>query len=451
MLKKSLGYELLRKGLVAKVHRLYYRKIVIEGKENLPKDEAFLIAPNHQNALMDPLAIICAIEQQPVFLTRADIFYGKLVNRLFQFFRMLPIYRQHDGGNVAERNQIVFNKVVDILSNKQPVVIFPEATHWGKRSLKPIKKGAARLAIMAEEANKWNLNLQIVPTSIFFSDYEKGKETLHVRFGKPFSVSKYQSECSLSKEKAIRAINQELSERMKREMIHIADIKSHDLILDLCHTYNPRMRKKMNLGDTQQDWFVASKKIAQKLSAASQHRHEEMKYLEHSVEDLKSQLKTNRLKNCYTASQLNKRELWKEQLRLAALAPLFICGYFLNFLPLKIPLWFAKYVKDPLFRSSYKIVLSVFLFPVYYTSLYFILNGLLSNNLISLSVTLTGILTANFSVLYALDTKAFFDKIRFHELQKTGKLADVKLTHQAIVRQVDVLIENSTVVEKHDV
>lgn len=57
--------------------RLFYKTIVIEGKDNIPNNSPIIFAPNHQNALMDPLAVLYGSKRQIVFLARADIFLFK--------------------------------------------------------------------------------------------------------------------------------------------------------------------------------------------------------------------------------------------------------------------------------------------------------------------------------------------------------------------------------------
>ncbi|HCY01414.1 MAG TPA: hypothetical protein DG754_14855 [Bacteroidales bacterium] len=52
----------------------FYFKSTIEGLENIPKDKPIILAPNHQNALMDALAVLCTKTWQPVFVAPAGIF-----------------------------------------------------------------------------------------------------------------------------------------------------------------------------------------------------------------------------------------------------------------------------------------------------------------------------------------------------------------------------------------
>ena len=105
----SLGYEIL-KFLVKLIHDWFYRRIIIIGRKNIPKNKGVIFAPNHQNALMDPLAIIFTNSLQTVFLTRSDVFRSVLVP-IFSYFKMLPVYRIRDGAKSLKQNEEIFNKI----------------------------------------------------------------------------------------------------------------------------------------------------------------------------------------------------------------------------------------------------------------------------------------------------------------------------------------------------
>jgi 1-acyl-sn-glycerol-3-phosphate acyltransferase len=52
----SLGYWFLKQ-YVRFASWLIHKKTLVVGKENIPKDKPLIFAPNHQNALSDPMAV----------------------------------------------------------------------------------------------------------------------------------------------------------------------------------------------------------------------------------------------------------------------------------------------------------------------------------------------------------------------------------------------------------
>ncbi len=112
----SIGYLLFRE-LVRIPYSLFYRKINIIGKENIPRNKPIIFAPNHQNALMDPLAMLFSTPKQIVFLARGDIFKGNILITILTFLKILPVYRQHDGKAALKKNNAVFDESVDYLEH----------------------------------------------------------------------------------------------------------------------------------------------------------------------------------------------------------------------------------------------------------------------------------------------------------------------------------------------
>src|SRR6266498_554685 len=103
--KYSISYALLKK-YVNVIHSLFYSEICIINPENVPDKGPVIFAPNHQNALMDALAILLLVDKQPVFMARADIFKQKTVGAILNFLKIIPVFRIRDGAsNLANNTQ----------------------------------------------------------------------------------------------------------------------------------------------------------------------------------------------------------------------------------------------------------------------------------------------------------------------------------------------------------
>ena len=168
--KFSFGYELVYI-ISALFHRFYYRRFKVTDRQKIPKNSPVIFALNHQNALMDALAILYGIHGQKVFMARADIFRKKWTARLLYFLKILPAYRIRDGFHSVDQNKETFKEVIKVLEHNTPFCILPEGNHYGEKRLRPLQKGAARLAFLAEEANDFKLGLSIVPVGLDYSNY----------------------------------------------------------------------------------------------------------------------------------------------------------------------------------------------------------------------------------------------------------------------------------------
>ena len=221
--KYSAGYALLKSVAGFWHNNVFYRKVIVMGRENINPDSHLIFAPNHQNALMDALAVLFTHSGQPVFLARADIFKKKMIAAILYFLKILPVYRIRDGFSSLKANDDIFLKTIDVLKNKNGVVILPEGDHAGFRRLRQLKKGICRVAFQSDEATGFNLKIKIIPVGIEYSHYTRFRQVLTVAYGKPLEVSEYHELYKESPERALNELRSRLSDEMKSNMIHIPE------------------------------------------------------------------------------------------------------------------------------------------------------------------------------------------------------------------------------------
>lgn len=238
--KYSIGYRILKAVLGFWHNNVYYRKVIVLGRNNIKSDNHLIFAPNHQNALMDALAVLFTHKGQPIFLARADIFRKKFIAALLYYFKMLPVYRIRDGYSSLKENDEIFNKTIDVLKNKNGLVILPEGDHAGYRRLRRLKKGICRIAFQSEQASDYNLNIQIIPVGLEFTNYHRFRQVLTVVYGKPVEVSEYHELYKVCPEKALIQLRNKLSTEMMRIMVHIESEEDYEAIDELRKIINGR-------------------------------------------------------------------------------------------------------------------------------------------------------------------------------------------------------------------
>ncbi len=209
MEKRSLGYDALRI-YVRFAFWLTHKRVVVIGRELIPKDQPIIFAANHQNALMDPLALVCTNPLQTLWLARADIFKSKFTKPILKFMKMLPIYRIRDGKENLNNNEEVFNQVTQVLENGGSTALFPEAAHSGKRQMLPHKKAIPRIALEAEAKNNFQLGLRIVPVGIYYDHYWNFNRTLMVQYGESIGISGYKERYAENSQNALISLRDEI-------------------------------------------------------------------------------------------------------------------------------------------------------------------------------------------------------------------------------------------------
>ena len=90
--------------------KVYYRKIQVFGKDRVPVSGAVILAPNHQNAVLDALASARYIPRRTVFLVQAGVFKLRILASLFDYMGMMPVYRIRDGFRTLTQNEMIFQK-----------------------------------------------------------------------------------------------------------------------------------------------------------------------------------------------------------------------------------------------------------------------------------------------------------------------------------------------------
>ncbi|MEL4455889.1 lysophospholipid acyltransferase family protein [Lutimonas vermicola] len=205
----------------------YFKKILISGTENIPKDKAILFVANHQNALIDPLLIGAVTPRELNFLTRADVFNKPVIRALLSTVNMLPIYRIKDGMNSLSKNEEVFQKCYKILDKNGTVLIFPEGNHNIKRRLRVLSKGFTRI-IFGALHNKPDLEIVVVPIGINYSNAKKYASSVHLVYGQPIPVNDHHRESVLNG--ASSDLKNDVSEALKKLITHIENLEHHDKI-----------------------------------------------------------------------------------------------------------------------------------------------------------------------------------------------------------------------------
>jgi len=200
--------------------RFYFKKYQIAGRENIPKGPVLFVS-NHQNAFLDALLITCSSDHNPYFLARASIFKQNWAIRLLNAIRIIPIYRIRDGFSSVKKNDQVFDKCNQILSGGESILIFPEGNHENRFVLRPLQKGAARIALEAENRNRFTLDLKIVPVGVQYEEYDKVGNSVLVSFGQPISIAAYKGLYHENSTLAMQKITRKIEEAIHPLMINI--------------------------------------------------------------------------------------------------------------------------------------------------------------------------------------------------------------------------------------
>lgn len=354
-------------------HRFFYRKMQSKFHNRIPKDRPVLIAPNHQNALMDAMANVRSGRRALVFLTRADVFNNRFIAGIFRIYKMLPVYRIRDGASELSKNEDIFNETMQVLLRKKcPVVIYVEGNHGDKRRLRPLVKGIFRIAFQAQESYGEKPGVVIVPCGIDYSNYTNFRSKLFVQYGEPIEVCEYYAEFKENSARAINKIRERLSEEMKKYIIHIPSEEHYDTYMLLRQVYNPRMRER--LGFRKRDLYhrlLADQHMIRALTQVEEKQPEKISTLsEHAKEYLGGVKKFGLRDWVFRRNSHSLLGLIIADLGMLIMLPVFLYGVITHFLIYMICQKVGSKIKDSQFQSTVKFLLGLILFTVWYPLLF---------------------------------------------------------------------------------
>ncbi|OQX99946.1 MAG: hypothetical protein B6I24_01170 [Bacteroidetes bacterium 4572_128] len=434
--KESYRYNFFRFFFYILHNFFFYRKVIVNGKENIPKKDGIIFAGNHQNSLMDPLSIIFNSGRQTVFLSRADIFKGKTVKKILNFLKILPIYRKKmDHGNTISKNQKIFDLSVEILEKKQAIGIFPEGTHYGERRLHILKKGMSRIAFQAAVKHNWRTKLKIIPFGIFYDNYFQWKRNIIINYGEGIEIKNYKNEFQKNEKTAINKLNDDLKNSIKKLILDIENYDYYDFYEKTIKIYKDEYLKNKKLKINAENRFKASRIIIKKLDFLFEKNNKEFLFLKEKVDFYFENLKKIKLKNFLFKKNINFLKLFLQTFLLIFMLPFYFFGVINNYLPYKIPLIFNKKIKDKQFHTSIMVATGIFLFPLFYIFQFLFLFLLFEIYywilfLYLFSLPFMGI----FSYYYFVNFKNLILKWRyfFYSKKKNSIFMDLKEKHNSI-------------------
>ena len=174
--------------IIPPIIKLWLRRI--NGSENIPKDNVFVIAANHSSFLDDfsivPIIVQCINKRVHMYCN--DRFYkNKLLAAFLNWASCIPISIQTKN---KQTNRRAFKLAIKYLKKGEPVGVFPEGGRSIDGKLREAKTGIAKLALTSKKP--------VLPVGIIGS-YEvlpKGAKfpkfkRFNIRIGKLIYLDKY--------------------------------------------------------------------------------------------------------------------------------------------------------------------------------------------------------------------------------------------------------------------
>lgn len=412
--------------------RAFFKNILITGKENIPYGKPVIIASNHPSSFMDPIFVGVTMGPQIHFLARGDVFKTPFVRWVLGQINILPIFRKEDSDNNHEKNELTYHLCADLFKQNKFIVIYPEGYCVQEKKLRPLKKGATRLAFFTMEKYNWDLDLHILPTGVNYSNPNRFQSDLVINYGKAIKISDYKEEYYQDKNKVNTELTRILEDRMRDLLIIIDNRKLEPLADAVEKIYRKDIINQHSINyKNKKDIFKLRKCIGKSINESAKTNTEELEALSQYSTNYFQNLEKNNLRDWLLENGEKKQNYLKELVLFILFGPLFGIGLALNRFAFKYPHKIArKKVKLVEFYPSVLIGSGAIIFALYFILLSILLSLLLPSILYAPIITVILIALAFGTVPYYRNFKKLSGKIHFNQLLRKKSLALKELFDQ---------------------
>lgn len=174
--------------------RVFFRRVTVTGRENIPRDGGGIIVSWHPNGLIDPGLILTQFPRRVVFGARHGIFRWPLLGTLMRQIGTVPIYRARDlpaldARGRFEQNQKSLGALASEIANGSFSALFPEGVSHDAPHLMELKTGAARLFYQACDGGHDGPPPVIIPVGLHYDDKDLFRSSALVEFFPPLTLS----------------------------------------------------------------------------------------------------------------------------------------------------------------------------------------------------------------------------------------------------------------------
>jgi 1-acyl-sn-glycerol-3-phosphate acyltransferase len=350
--------------------RVFFRKVVTLHSGKQFKERTIFVC-NHPSAFMDPLSVANFQWAIIHFMTRSDVFKPWL-RPITWACHMVPVYRlAEDGKENMEKNIASFREAINVLKNKKSLIMFGEGYTDDVfiRSLKPMKKGPARIGFSAMVDTNWEMDVLIRVAGVNYTDPKYFRSDCLVSMGKIIHLKEYRDLYLENPNRAITQLTREIEKSLQDEITYVKDkslapFVEHIQIISRLgmnqFCYDPSLAL--------QERFEYSRTLARVVNERYDINKPEWSVLKSDLESyFAEQEKANVDENwVYQYAKKNSRNLGLRFLYLVLMFPVFLVGLVHGFIPYIITkVLVEKAFKRDVFWSGVKMIIGSALATLY--------------------------------------------------------------------------------------
>jgi hypothetical protein len=249
-----------------------------------------------------------------------------------------------------------------------PLVIFPEGNHGDRRRLRQLVKGIFRIAFQAQEKFEKNSGVKIIPVGIDYGHYQHFRTTLLINVGDPIEIADFYLDYTENPVTAINKLKETYASQLSKLIIDIQTEEFYPLFMDLREIYNDNMRSMLGIpGNSLYERFRADKVMIDVLNSELEQNPENISILNDEVSNYMHDLRNAGLRDWVLKNEpFGFFNLFISAIAKAIFLPVFLFGFLNNIVPYLFTATRVTNIKDQQFHSSFKYVVGMIAFPVWY-------------------------------------------------------------------------------------
>jgi 1-acyl-sn-glycerol-3-phosphate acyltransferase len=416
--------------------RVFFKRIARLNITKAQHSRTIYIA-NHASSFMDPVMLGTLTNPVIYYMVRADVFKPFLL-KIFHSLHMMPIYREQDGGDTKAKNDEVFLKCNDLLKKGRNILVFAEGftDDVFVRRLKPLKKGAARIAFGALDSMDWSEKMYIQTVGINYTDPGRMRSEILFEAGEIICLNDYHEEYIANAPRVITLITKLIDKNLKAVITHVEDeslTATHEHVMEIS-------RNGMNyLNHDHTISLKNRKKYSQDLATYFNSNAKESTFIEFTE---RVKLYFSLLKDRGVTEEVifnkatNSTSIVADILMLVLISPFVLLGFLHSFVPYRIAKGFVeKTFGRKVFWSSAKLGIGNILFGIWNLPLvitagcYFDINGFIVFGYILLMIP--------FSFVLWHSVTSRLDRISAKLKAKDDALSDLVKQREGLLQEIN--------------
>jgi glycerol-3-phosphate O-acyltransferase/dihydroxyacetone phosphate acyltransferase len=370
MLFYTVMKPLVRLGL-----RVFFRRLEVRHRERLRLPGPLMLCGNHPNTLMDPLVTAVQRHEPIAFLAKSTFFKSPILGAIMRSGNCIPIYRRQDaasGGDassarqLAASNEASFGRCYDYLERGGTVMIFPEGTSVSERRLRPLKTGAARIALGTEARHDFKLGLKLVCVGTNYFDPSKFRSDVLLNVAPPIVIADYAERYRQNPEAAADELTEEIRRRLTRRLVISRAAEDDELAQQVERTFGDHLNPDDD-PSTLYDNFELSRTLLDAVAWFEQHDPGRLAALHGGLTTYLAELQHHKVDDEALDQTRRPSTGLPDYLSLVLGFPVWFYGLLTNYLPYKIPSQVARRAtKETEFIAAIMLGVGMITFPIAY-------------------------------------------------------------------------------------